>query len=95
MSPKIRLVAARIISSIMFTWFFGGFIIFPDAPIRSCPNDRGNCVVCQIGSYYGKQGRLHTASDFYRFEIWQYGLFVLWPVGGALCFLLRRSKSPA
>ena len=52
-----------------FAWFLGGFILFPDAPIKTCGS-----------GYCGKQKQPHTERDFKRFEIWETGLKFGWPL---------------
>jgi hypothetical protein len=40
--------------------------------------------------YCGKQGQSHTQIDFHDFELWQTGLFCLWPSGMIVLALLRK-----
>lgn len=94
MNPKLHHLLTRTISGFMLTWFFAGFIMYPDAPIRFCSENGTPCVTatCQPDSYYGKGGRVHSAADFHRFQIWQDGLFVIWPIGIVAGLLLNKAK---
>ena len=67
-----------------FVWFLGGFIVFPDAPIKACGS-----------GYCGKQKQPHTERDFKRFEIWETGLKFGWPlVLVAMWWLNHRKPNP-
>jgi hypothetical protein len=73
-----RRLATGLLVTVMFTWFFGGLLLFPDAPIKPCGN-----------SYCGKQGQHRSQIDYIRFSEWQNTLFILWPLGMGALFLLR------
>lgn len=90
MSVRLRRVLIWFVGVIMAIWFFGGFLLFPDAPIGPCgPNTRYLYSNHPFG-YCGKQGQSHTATDFHRFTIWQDTLIFLWPLGLGALFLLNR-----
>jgi hypothetical protein len=75
---KIARVAAITFLIFGAAWFVGGFILFPDAPIRACGS-----------AYCGKQRQAHTEGDFVHFEIWQTGLKFGWPLVLLAAFFSR------
>ena len=81
-TSKDILVAATVL--VMGTVFFYGWFKFPDAPISECAGPTGFC---------GKQGQPHSFSDYHQFDIWQTSMFVVWPLGMLIAFLLNRKRS--
>lgn len=73
-------VVRGIIVAAMVLAFGYGWIHYPDAPLRACP-EHGYC---------GKQGQPHTPEDYARFMNWVRLLVVVWPAGVAALLLIHR-----
>lgn len=67
----------------MLTIFFGGIVLFPDAPVHECNSLTGYC---------GKQGQIRTAADFHWFQVWQVTLFAVWVPGSIAIWFLKYFK---
>ena len=76
----------------MMLWFLGDLVMFPDAPIHRCVEGGNYGYTHHPDGYCGKQGQAHTSVDFRRFEFWQGGLFLLWPVGIVALAVLTKSQ---
>jgi len=74
----------------MATWFIGGMVIFYDNQIHRCDPKVDYLYSNHLYGYCGKQGQSHTQIDFHNFELWQTGLFCLWPSGMIVVALLRK-----
>ena len=93
MNARLHKTLTRIVVGVMLTWFFGGILLYSDAPIHLC-NPRANYLyTVHPDGYCGKQGQPHTALDFQRFTLWQDVLFWLWPLGMCALIILR-SREP-
>jgi hypothetical protein len=65
-------------------WFIGGFILFPDAPIKPCGT-----------GYCGKQHQAHSETDFERFTIWESTLQFGWPLVILAAWWVQRERKRA
>lgn len=85
--PMMKLwnAARACVAAIMIGAFAYGWVHYPDAPLRACP-EHGYC---------GKQGQPHTADDYTGFMDWVRVLIVVWPLGAAAMILLQRYKPKA
>lgn len=66
-----RRVTSLLLAAVMFTWFFSGMYLYPDAPLHPCA----------ANGFCGKQGQPHSQLDFEHFMVWQSVLTWLWPLG--------------
>ena len=80
---KAKDVIGGLVALVMMSVFYYGWFKYPDAPIHECSGPTGFC---------GKQGQPHTALEFQQFEIWQTSLFVIWPMGMLIVFLINRKR---
>jgi hypothetical protein len=70
---------SRVIFGVMALYFFGGFLVYPNAPYRQC-----------AGGYCDKAGRHHTVVEYRHQKLWEIGLVCLWPTGILALYLLNR-----
>jgi hypothetical protein len=60
---------------------FGGFVLFPDGPIRECAS-----------GYCSKSGSTIPAERYHAFKLWQIALTIGWPVGLIATYLAWRKR---
>jgi len=70
-----------IIGAVMLAVLIYGCVQFYDAPLRECAN-----------GYCGKGGKLHTASEYRVFNIWQTAVLIVWPIGMGVVMFLQRNR---
>jgi hypothetical protein len=90
MSVGLRKTSTALILAVMLTWLFGGFALYPDAPIHRCA---GQLDQTHKDGYCGKQGQPHTADQYAHFRVWESVLLWLWPVGMCALALLKMEQS--
>lgn len=67
---------------VLFMTLGYGLFNFTDAPISEClKSDTGYC---------GKAGQPHTLEEYNSYKKWEVFLFVIWPVGLTLLFLINK-----
>jgi len=76
-----RKILAYIIGTLMLGFFAYGLLMFPDNPIHPC---KGH-------GYCGKQGQLHSQSEFDAFSRWD-AVMAWWPVGIVAIALLQGAR---
>jgi hypothetical protein len=81
-NSRWRRNASVVIGTMMLILFGYGLVRFPDAPLHTCV-DHGYC---------GKQGQPHTQGELETFEIWQNALFLIWPIGMVVLYVLNRDR---
>ena len=102
-SPRavvVRKTAAAVVAIAMMAWFFGGIIMFPDAPIHLCHPGSEYSYPDHSHDYCGKQGQSHTQADFRLFQQWNESLSSVWLPGMMVLVVLgwglpgRKSPPP-
>ncbi len=87
---RVRQILVGVIMVVMMTWLGGGIFLYPDDPIERCDSHADYYYKVHPDGYCGKQGQNHTEADFRRFNIWEHTLWVIWPLGMGLGWLLQR-----
>jgi hypothetical protein len=78
---KLCRAVVTVFFAIGVAWFFGGIILFPDAPIQRCGT-----------GYCGKQHQAHTQRDLEHFNIWENGLMFGWPLMIVAAWWLQKER---
>jgi hypothetical protein len=81
-SPKFWWNAVRyVVSAIMLAVFVYGAARFSDGPISEYE-----------GGYRSTHRIPHTAEEYRAYKIWEKTIFIVWPLGMAVGFLLQYTK---
>jgi hypothetical protein len=70
-----------VVSAIMLAVFIYGAARFSDGPIGEYQ-----------GGYHSTRGVPHTAEEYRAYKIWEKTIFIVWPLGIAIGFLLQYAK---
>ena len=76
-----RSVTLYVASAVMLVLFAYGAGRFYDGPIRECAT-----------GYCSTHGQPHTAADYRAYKAWEKTIFIVWPIGMVVLFLLQPHK---
>jgi hypothetical protein len=77
----LRLAASYVVPAVMLILFGYGAARFYDGPISECGS-----------GYCSTRHQSHTAEDYRAYKAWEKTIFIVWPLGLAAIFFLRRGK---